>query len=182
MTNLLGQVRRIQLHLPLALLALLLARPQPAANALGAALVALGLAVRASAAGYLEKGGPLCTDGPYRRVRHPLYLGSLLAAVGFSVMMNTIWAWVAVLPAFVLIYTAQVISEERTLRRLYGDDHARWAAEVPMLLPRLRPAASGGRRWSWARFLSNREQYHILVTLVLLAMFWLKLYWTESAP
>lgn len=182
MITILGQVRRIQLHLPLALLALLLARPQPFTNALGAVMVVLGLAVRAYAAGYLEKGGPLCTDGPYRRVRHPLYLGSLLAAIGFSVMMNTIWAWIAVLPAFVLIYRGQVIAEERFLREQYGEDHARWSAEVPMLLPRLHPASTGGRRWSAARFFSNREQYHLLVTLVFLTMFWLKPHWIDSGP
>ena len=165
-------------HLPLALVALVLARPSPLTNLVGTALVLVGIAVRVQAAGFLEKGGDLCTDGPYRCVRHPLYLGSLLGAIGLCVMMNHKWAWLVVLPLFLVIYTAQVIAEERLLRASYGDQHAQWAAQVPMLLPSFRRRGAGGaRRWRRTRLLANREQYHVLVTLALVAMFWLRPHW-----
>ncbi len=167
--------RRIHGHFALAVLALLLARPTPAANLAGAVLVILGLALRLWAAGLLEKGGALCTDGPYRYVRHPLYLGSLLAALGFAVMMNVIWGWIVVLPLFIVLYLVQVIEEERHLRNTYGEEHAAFRAAVPMLLPRpwKRPPVKG-RSWQWSRALTNREHYHVLFTLAFVALFFAK--------
>ena len=35
----------------------------------------------------------------------------------------------------------------------------------------------GGRRWSLSQVLANREQYHVLVTLVLVGLFYARLYW-----
>jgi len=178
MVNALGQIRRIQLHLPLALLALLLARPQHLTNILGTVLVLLGLTVRMWAAGVLVKGGGLCTDGPYGLVRHPLYLGSILAALGFAVMMHTIWAWLVVMPVFVALYGWQVSLEECQLRRQYGEAHQEWARRVPLLFPcPCRRAAGEGRTWQLARARANREHYHLLVTVVLVVAFYLKPLW-----
>jgi len=167
--------RRIHGHLVLAVLALILARPVPATNLLGAVLVIAGLAVRLWAAGVLEKSRELCTDGPYRYVRHPLYLGSLLSAVGFAVMMNVIWGWIVVLPLFIALYLAQVLDEERHLRNAYGDEHASYSATVPMLLPRPWKRPKGkGRPWQWSRALANREHYHVLFTIGFVALFFAK--------
>jgi protein-S-isoprenylcysteine O-methyltransferase Ste14 len=174
----LGRLRRIHAHIPLALLALLLARPSPATNAVGTALIAAGLAVRLWAAGVLEKNRDLCTHGPYRYVRHPLYLGSLLAALGFAVMMNVRWAWLAVLPLFLILYAAQLLAEERLLRQRYGGAHAEYARQVPLLIPLPGRAASGDTSfWRLRRALANREHYHLLFTVLLLVLFYLKHHW-----
>ena len=178
----LSRLRR-NAHLPLAALALALARPNLGAELGGTALVLVGLAVRAWAAGTLVKGGELCTDGPYRYVRHPLYLGSFLGALGFCVMTNSLWGWAVILPVFALIYIAQVSAEERWLRRQYGDAHAQWARRVPMLLPRLPGAGEGSSAaWRWSQFLANREHYHALITLALTVMFYLRPYWGKVGP
>jgi len=173
-----GGLRRIHGHLVLALLGVVLAQPGLVTNLMGSGLVAAGLALRLWAAGVLEKGGGLCTDGPYRYVRHPLYVGSFLAAVGFCLMMNVVWGWALVLPLFVALYAAQVSLEERRLRAEHGDRHAAYAAGVPSILPRFRKGASGeGRGWSLSQVLVNREQYHVLVTLALVGLFYVRLYW-----
>lgn len=170
-----GRFRRIKLHLPLALITLLLARPALPAGLLGTVLVALGMAVRIWAAGLLQKGSELCTSGPYRFVRHPLYLGSALGALGFCVMARSLWAWAVVLPMFMAIYLWQVGEEERSLAAAHGEAHAAWARQVPMLLPRPLPVASDSRQpWSWQRFLLNREHFHVLVTSGFVALFYLK--------
>jgi protein-S-isoprenylcysteine O-methyltransferase Ste14 len=169
------KLRRIDAHLPLALVGLLVARPSAGSLAAGAVLVLAGIAVRAWAAGFLDKGGPLCTDGPYRFLRHPLYLGSLIAALGFVVMMNVIWGWAIILPLFLLLYTVQMLGEERHLRAAYGDAHQRYARAVPILLPLPgRRTETQGRRWELARALRNREQWHVVVTLSLVALFILR--------
>ena len=170
-----GRLRRIHGHVLLALLGLVLAQATLATNLVGSLLVAAGLALRVWAAGSLEKGGPLCTDGPYRHVRHPLYLGSLLAAMGFCVMMNVVWGWVVVLPLFLVLYAGQVVVEEQVLRREYGAAHSDYARRVPLLVPRLGPAPLGDARpWTWERVSVNREQYHVVITLLLLAGFYVR--------
>ena len=139
---------------------------------LGFIPVVLGVALRVWAAGLLEKGGSLCTDGPYRFVRHPLYLGSLLAAVGFVVMMNAVWGWAAILPLFLVLYTIQMLREEHHLRTIYGEVHERYVRMVPMLVPSPgRRAEPQGRRWDRARMLRNREHYHVIVALGFAVLF-----------
>ena len=171
-------LRRIHGHLLLAVLGLVLARPGLVTNLAGGGLVAMGLVVRVWAAGVLQKGGGLCTDGPYQYVRHPLYVGSLVAALGFCVMMSVVWAWAVVLPLFIVLYAVQVSLEERLLRAEYGERHREYAAEVPKVVPRLRSGGvGGGRRWSFSQALVNREQYHVFVTVGLVALFYAKWYW-----
>lgn len=170
-----GRFRRIKLHVPLALAALLLAQPVLPTNLLGTAFVVLGVAVRIWAAGFLQKGQELCTSGPYRFLRHPLYLGSTLGALGFCVMAHSLWAWALMWPVFLVTYLWQVREEERLLAATFGDDHTAWARQVPMVIPRPLPASvASPRDWSLQRFLANREHYHVLVTAAFVALFYLK--------
>jgi protein-S-isoprenylcysteine O-methyltransferase Ste14 len=177
----LSRLRR-NAHLPLALVALALARPSATSCTLAAVVVFGGIAIRLWAAGFLVKGGELCTDGPYRSIRHPLYLGSFLAALGICVITNSIWGWAVILPLFVLVYAAQVIAEERDLRARYGRAHDEWASRVPLFLPRFRASASpSGQPWRWSQVLVNREHYHVLLTLLLLVLFVSKWLWWPAA-
>ena len=175
--KLIGGLRRIHIHVLLAAVGLVLARPTLAGNLAGTLLVLVGSGIRLWAAGALEKGGGLCTDGPYRWVRHPLYLGSFVAAFGFCVMMDVIWGWVIVLPLFVALYVAQVMLEERRLRQEFGEAHADYSRRVPLMLPRPPRAGPPGRAWQLARVLVNREHYHVALTCVLVVMFYLRHWW-----
>ncbi len=82
----------------MALAALWLADPTFQSVLIGLLPILLGLALRVWAAGYLHKGGGLCVWGPYRFVRHPLYLGTTLGALGLCLMARSLWVWVVVLP------------------------------------------------------------------------------------
>src|SRR5260370_36479765 len=53
--------------------------------AYGLPVSVLGLALRALAAGHLEKNIRLAESGPYGYVRNPLYLGTLLVAGGLAI-------------------------------------------------------------------------------------------------
>jgi hypothetical protein len=166
---------RLYGHAVLAAAALALGQPEPTPLLIGGVCVSFGLALRVWASGLLDKGGALCVDGPYRYVRHPLYLGSVLAAVGFAVMMDVIWGWVVVLPLFAMLYTSQVFIEERHLRAAYGDAYADFAARVPMLIPwRGRAGRGAGRPWTLAQALQNREHYHVIFTLIIVILFLVK--------
>ena len=62
-----------------------LTRPTLTSIALGFPLVLLGEAIRIWASGHIEKTKILATGGPYAHCRHPLYVGSLLIALGAAV-------------------------------------------------------------------------------------------------
>jgi protein-S-isoprenylcysteine O-methyltransferase Ste14 len=85
----------------------------------------------------LVEGHRLVTEGPYARVRHPIYtamLGSLLAA-GLAVS-DPIALAVALAP-FSLGTLVRVRLEERLLREAFPDEYPAYAARVPAVLPRL---------------------------------------------
>ncbi len=64
----------------------------------------------------------LMTDGPYRLNRNPMLSGTLLYLVGVVVWL---WTWQALLVwlVFFAIMMVQVVSEERRLRRDFGDEY-----------------------------------------------------------
>lgn len=79
----------------------------------------------------------LNTTGPYSVVRNPLYLGRILNFTGIA-MLSGSWVYGAlVFLVSVLVYERIAVYEEQFLREEFGEAHARWAREVPFLMPRL---------------------------------------------
>lgn len=80
---------------------------------------------------------PLHVAGLNRYVRHPLYLGLILLVWGMALT-----PFLLATALFTSLYLAIGIPlEERKLHRLYGAAYAAYAAEVPLLIPRLRRRA-----------------------------------------
>ena len=72
------------------------ARPTTLSLLLGLPLACAGEAVRIWASGHIEKTRRLATGGPYAHSRNPLYLGSLLIALGVAVACASPWVALAV--------------------------------------------------------------------------------------
>jgi protein-S-isoprenylcysteine O-methyltransferase Ste14 len=72
--------------------------------------------------------------GPYRMVRHPLYVGWLLAVWATPTMTVTHLLFAAGLTAYILV---AVRWEERDLASHFGAQYTDYQVHVPMLLPRL---------------------------------------------
>lgn len=75
------------------------------------------------------------TPGPYRVVRHPLYVGWLLAFWGAPTMTVTHLVFALVTTGYIL---TAIPLEEADLIAAHGDTYRRYRASVGMLLPRLR--------------------------------------------
>jgi protein-S-isoprenylcysteine O-methyltransferase Ste14 len=130
--------------------------PDAVSLAVGIPIASLGLALRAWAAGHLEKNRSLAQSGPYAHVRNPLYLGTLTAAAGFAIAARRWELAVLFAAVFGLVYLPVVELEEQHLRELFPE-FAEYARRIPRLMPRVAAVDGAGKPFQWAVYLRNRE-------------------------
>lgn len=94
-----------------------------------------------------KANGTLVTEGVYRYVRHPQYLGIFLVTSGFLLQWITIPTAI-MFPILVLMYYRLAKKEEEEMERLFGDEYIRYKLSVPMFLPR--GLLKGINRWGFA--------------------------------
>ncbi|MBZ9846803.1 isoprenylcysteine carboxylmethyltransferase family protein [Mesorhizobium sp. CA14] len=82
----------------------------------------------------------LVTTGPYRIVRHPLYVCETVVLLGI-VLRNPKWATVTVCIVCLAFQYRRLINEEKVLRAAFPE-YDEYARRVPMLLPRVYGAAA----------------------------------------
>ena len=180
---------RVRVGYPVAVGFWLLAAPSPRSIAIGAAISAIGLFIRAAASGYLRKYEELATTGPYARTRNPLYFGSAILAAGFCVAGHSWIAGTLVALYFGLFYYAVMRNEESDLRVRYGSAFDAYAARVPLFFPRIfvserstTPAVSAAavsapaKNFSWPQYRRNREYQALIGTLAGIAILWLRMW------
>jgi protein-S-isoprenylcysteine O-methyltransferase Ste14 len=85
--------------------------------------------------GVLPEARGLVTHGPYRFVRHPLYLAEFGICAGLVVAAPSLWN-VAVAAVFASAQSVRMMLEERALGAEFPA-YARYAAVTPRLVPRL---------------------------------------------
>jgi Cu+-exporting ATPase len=78
----------------------------------------------------------LVTHGPFALVRHPMYLGLQVAAVGGLLLYRT-WTFVFVTANF-LALAIRAKREEQALAIEFGDQWNAYARRVPAWIPRFR--------------------------------------------
>jgi protein-S-isoprenylcysteine O-methyltransferase Ste14 len=79
----------------------------------------------------------LCTAGPYRFVRHPIYAGMLwFGFLGVSLIFNS---WIMLLHPMIAfpVFSLLVRREERMMTAVFGEEYQRYAAHTGRLFPRL---------------------------------------------
>lgn len=135
-------------------------RPDLRSLALGLPVSLAGLLLRGWATGHLRKNITLAEGGPYAYVRNPLYLGTLLVAVGL-VIASQRWLLAALFGGvFVLVYLPVIELEEQHLAKLFPNFRA-YAERSPMLWPTLRPVKSSAR-FEWSQYVRNQEYQALL--------------------
>lgn len=76
----------------------------------------------------------LMTDGPYRLSRNPMLTGSFIYYAGVCVWL---WRWPALLvfAGFVVIMMIQVLSEEKRLRKDFGEEYEAYCRRTGRFWP-----------------------------------------------
>ena len=126
--------------------------------AFGALLVTAAALVRSWAEAYLHSSivhdanlhsDSLVADGPYRHLRNPLYLGTVLLAIGIGFLASRVGFLILAVGMTAFTYRL-IFREEESLLASQGESYRRFFESVPRFIPSLTarvPAA--GRRPNW---------------------------------
>ena len=155
---------RVPLGFACAVAAFWLARPSLRSLITGIVIAVAGESLRVWAAGHIEKGREVTRSGPYRWVRHPLYLGSAIMAAGFVVAARDLVVAAVVAAYMVITLLAAIRTEEATLDDRFAGEYSAYRAGT---------APAVRRRFSLARARANREYRAVIGTVVGFAiLFW----------
>ncbi|HSE23196.1 MAG TPA: isoprenylcysteine carboxylmethyltransferase family protein [Pyrinomonadaceae bacterium] len=151
---------RVPLGFVVAIAFLFFARPTPIALFIGALVSLPGLAIRAWASGHIRKNTRLAVSGPYAFTRNPLYFGSFLLGLGFTIASGQ-WILALLFAALFLgIYLPVMRVESSTMAELFGHEYDSYKAAVPLFFPRLtpfRPGDAGQVKFDGSLYLRYRE-------------------------
>lgn len=167
---------RVPLGFVFAALYIWLARPTWRSILVGGSIAVVGLIIRALASGHVRKNEQLTTTGPYAYSRNPLYLGSLIIALGFTLASRN-WIIAAIAAALlVIIYIPVIRSEEEFLRSHFSefDDYCR---NVPRLFPRLKLGQGSAASFSAHLYWQHREYNAAFGAAAIVAVLIIKVVW-----
>jgi protein-S-isoprenylcysteine O-methyltransferase Ste14 len=84
-----------------------------------------------------EQGTGLMTTGPYRFVRHPIYLGLALLAMGQALASGSWPALIIALFGIIPTLAWRAHAEEQILSRTFGERYAVYRQRTKMIIPHL---------------------------------------------
>jgi protein-S-isoprenylcysteine O-methyltransferase Ste14 len=126
----------------------------PAAYRIGVSLVIAGLAFAIWARVHLgsnwsgtvtiKQGHELIRSGPYAWVRHPIYTGLIMALLGTTIASGTVHAAIG-LAIIVESLVRKSRTEEEFMRATFPGEYQRYSAQVPALIPFVRPSRPPSR-------------------------------------
>ncbi len=168
---------RVPMGFLIAALFLLLARPSVRSLQGSLLLVIPGIVLRCYASGFVKKDAELTVTGPYAYTRNPLYLGSILIALGFALASRSPTIALTLAAFFFVIYVPVIRAEEAFLRSAFPQFEA-YCQHVPRLFPRLAQARHGtdSGRFSLALYSQHREYNALLGAISIYAALVLRMH------
>jgi protein-S-isoprenylcysteine O-methyltransferase Ste14 len=113
---------------------------------LGIALTWMGVAIAVwarycigvywSARVTLKEGHQLIRSGPYAFVRHPIYTGMLVAAIGAALVVGE-WRGIVAVILLLAAHSRKAMREEALLTKEFGDQYTAYRKQTGFLFPRL---------------------------------------------
>jgi protein-S-isoprenylcysteine O-methyltransferase Ste14 len=171
---------RVPLSFACAVIYFWLAHPTAMSIFTGTLIIIPGIAVRALASGHVKKNEELATSGPFAYTRNPLYLGSLILALGFVLAARSWWIAGVLLTMFFAIYLPVIYGEESFLRQRFPDYEA-YQDQVPRLLPKLRRFNRGDVKFSWDLYRKHREYNALIGAIAMIALLAAKMHWLSMS-
>ncbi|MFH1097391.1 MAG: isoprenylcysteine carboxylmethyltransferase family protein [Candidatus Desantisbacteria bacterium] len=139
---------------------------------IGLFLIVAGVGLRSWAAGVICKSESLANTGPYCLTRHPLYVGSLLLAIGFCIIIgNPIDIWV-VLGIALILYFPKIQQEESYLSQRFKEEWIEYIKQTAILFPK-KISLDLRSNWSLGQWLHNKEYNAFISSVVALVILWL---------
>ncbi|MEZ5936067.1 MAG: isoprenylcysteine carboxylmethyltransferase family protein [Alphaproteobacteria bacterium] len=91
----------------------------------------------------------IVTTGPYRQVRHPIYLGLTMLAAGQAVAFSSWPALLIVLTGLAPNFAWRACAEETLLSRTFGERYAACRRRTRMIIPNLVRGTAGPSRFEY---------------------------------
>ncbi|MCS7238102.1 MAG: isoprenylcysteine carboxylmethyltransferase family protein [Thermoguttaceae bacterium] len=92
----------------------------------------------------VRAGQRLVREGPYRFVRHPIYLGALLFFLGLGWMTGNAISLFLMVGGWSVIMSGRIPREEKLLLERFGEDYRTYQTQTGCLIPRLSWASLNG--------------------------------------
>jgi protein-S-isoprenylcysteine O-methyltransferase Ste14 len=159
--------RRVPIGFAAGALVWWLARPSVDLLRAGIFIACVGEALRIWAAGHLYKSREVTVSGPYRFVRHPLYVGSTIMGAGLAVASGNIAAAGVIALYLAATFAAAIGTEEAFLRQAFGDQYDRYRSGASL-------DPHGSRAFSVRQAIVNREYRSIVGLAVAVLLLFLK--------
>lgn len=167
---------RVPLGFLFAIVFLIFARPTLLTLAIGSVVVCVGVLIRAWASGHIRKAKSLAVSGPYGYTRNPLYLGSLILGLGFTVAAGVWWLAILFCILFLGIYLPVMRVEIGDMRRIFGEEFDEYERNVPLLIPRFTLWKNTGEKFDFQLYSQYREYRAAIGAAVVVTILALKAY------
>lgn len=147
----------------------------------GVLIAALGSGLRAWVIGlaYIKRGGlnkkvyadTLISNGMFAVCRNPLYVGNALILLGFFLVHNHPYVYLAGIPFFGFTYWCIIAAEERFLAAKFDDEYRDYCGRVNRFIPSFSDyrEATADMRFNWRRVvIKDYSSIYIWVTGMIL--------------
>ena len=148
---------RVPLGFLFAIVFLYFAEPKIFSLIIGGVVAVIGLLIRAWASGHIRKNQNLAVSGPYAYTRNPLYLGSFVLGLGFTIASGVWWLGLIFIALFLGIYLPVMRVEAGDLTRLFGEEYQEYARRVPLFFPRFTRFKSADAKFDIDLYMRYRE-------------------------
>ncbi len=135
----------------------------------GLAVVLVGIFLRSWSAGIIHKTETLTTTGPYALGRHPLYIGSLMIAIGFFIIIGKPLDIVIVAGLLIPLHIRKAMREERKLSAKFGEAWQEYCRRTGPFYPKQVPVGVFAH-WSLFQWAHNKEFGAFLTGLIVLVV------------
>ena len=161
---------RVPLGFVFAIVFIVFSRPTPLTLIVGGVVAALGVAIRAWASGHIQKAKVLATTGPYAYTRNPLYLGSFILGVGFTIAAGVWWLALIFIALYLGIYLPVMRVEEHDISRIFGAEFDEYRRDVPLFMPRPTVWKATATKFDPALYMRYREYRAAIGTVIAITL------------